>query len=943
MLSAVATPTFVLMGHAAASIKPAVSPGTAPIDPAQMVAAYGVNAISFNGTVGNGAGQTIAIVDAYNDPNIISDASSFNTQWGLQQFNVSGGPTLKVLNQTGGTSLPANSSPQGWDLEESLDVEWAHSIAPEANIILFEANSASFADLGTAVTTAAGSAGVSVVSMSWGGGESSSETSMDSTFLTPSGHQGVTFLASTGDNGSPAGYPSLSPNVVAVGGTTLDINSSGTYIAEGAWSGTGGGISQVESLPSYQNALNGINGASKTNRNVPDVAMDADPNSGVYVLDSYGGGWFQVGGTSLATPMWGGLVAIANQGRALAGQSTLNGLTQTLPTLYSLPSSDFHDITGGSNGTYSAAPGYDLVTGLGTPIANLLVPALAGYGTTQPPTVSAPSTASLTENGSLTFSSAGGNTITVADASAGTNADSLALSVSHGTLTLASTSGLTFTGSNGTASFTVSGTVSNLDAALNGLVYKPTAGYTGSDSLAISITDPGDSLSASTSVSLTVSAPSPPTITAPSTGTLSENGSLVFSTSKGNAITVADASAGGSADSLTLSVSHGTLTLATTSGLTFTSGSNGSALFTVTGTVTNLNAALNGLTYQPTAGYSGSDSLAISIADSGDNLSASGSVGLTIATASPPTITAPATGTLNENGSLAFSTANGNAISVADGSAGSSSDSLTLSVTHGTLTLASTSGLTITAGANGSASVTVSGTVTNLDAALNGLTYKPNAGYSGSDSLSVSVTDPGDGLSASDSIPLTVNATLAPTITAPATASVAVNGSLVFSNKSITVTDASAGSNTERLVLTSTHGTLRLASTAGITFVSGRNASASMTISGTLANLNAALNGLTYTPTRRFTGSASISLKYTDVGDNLTGSAAIAVTVSRTGAAARGAAQSAGAVSVERGFSPLVGGQTMSNSSTADGENSATPDAQTQWAGFVAALEFLIH
>src|SRR5580704_14802997 len=332
-----------------------------------------------------------------------------------------------------------------------------------------------------------------------------------------------------------------------------------------------------------------------------------------------------------ATPMWAGLVSIANQGRALLGESSLNGATQTLPTLYSLPKSDFNDITSGSNGTYSAGAGYDLVTGLGTPIANLLVPALAGYGTTQSPTVSAPASASLTENGSLTFSSAGGNAISVADASAGTNADSLTLSVSHGTLTLASTSGLTFTGSNGTASFTVSGTVSNLDAALNGLVYKPTAGYTGSVSLAISIADPGDSLSASTSVSLNVSAPSTPTITAPSNGSLSENGSLVFSTSKGNAITVADASAGGSADSLTLSVSHGTLTLATTSGLTFTSGSNGSALFTVTGTVTNLNAALNGLTYQPTAGYSGSDSLAISIADSGDNLSASGSVVLAIA------------------------------------------------------------------------------------------------------------------------------------------------------------------------------------------------------------------------------------------------------------------------------------------------------------------------
>ena len=103
--------------------------------------------------------------------------------------------------------------------------------------------------------------------------------------------------------------------------------------------------------------------------------MDADPNSGVYVLDSYDGGWFEVGGTSLATPMWAGLVAIANQGRSLLGESSLNGAAQTpLPTLYQLPSSDFHDVTTGSNGTYSAGTGYDLVTGLGSPIANLLVP-----------------------------------------------------------------------------------------------------------------------------------------------------------------------------------------------------------------------------------------------------------------------------------------------------------------------------------------------------------------------------------------------------------------------------------------------------------------------------------------------------------------------------------------------------------------------------------------
>jgi hypothetical protein len=676
--------------------------------------------------------------------------------------------------------------------------------------------------------------------------------------------------------------------------------------------------------------------------------MDADPNSGVYVLDSYDGGWFQVGGTSLATPMWGGLIAIADQGRSLLGEASLNGATQTLPTLYQLPSSDFHDITTGSNGTYSAGTGYDLVTGLGTPIANLLVPALAGYGTTQSPSVSAPASASLAENGSLTFSSANGNAISVTDASAGTNADSLTLSVSHGTLTLSTTSGLTFTaGSNDSSSFTVTGTVSSLDAALAGLVYQPTAGYAGSDSLAISVTDPGDSLSASASVSLSVNAPTPPTITAPSAATVAENSSLVFSTGKGNAITLTDASAGSGADSLTLSVSNGILTLASTTGLTFTTGGNGTAAFTVTGTLSGLNAALNGVTYRPTAGYSGSDTLGISLSDPSDSLSDSDSIGLTVTAASAPTITAPASGSLNENSSLTFSSTNGNAVSVTDSSAGST-DSLTLAVTHGTLTLASTSGLTITAGANGSSTVTVTGTTANLDAALNGLVYKPATNYSGSDSLSISISDPGDGLSASDSVTLTVNAAVAPTIKSPATASVTENGSVTFSN-SITITDASAGTSTEKLTLKATNGTLRLGSTSGITITSGANRSASMTISGTLTNLNKALNGLIYTPTRNFTGSASTSLSYTDAGDGLTGTGSIAVTVSRNGRASRSLFVTPAPVQGDRQFVPVTGGATLSltnpvtTGGSVNGDTSTPIDAQAQWAGLLQALELLIN
>ncbi len=887
----IAVPTLINLGRVAApgSVKPTNSPdnASAPYTPSQVQTAYGVNLISFNGIVGNGAGQTIAIVDAYNDPNIVSDTATFNTRFGLPQFN-SGGPTFQVLNENGGTTLPMNTNTTvgDWDLEESLDVQWVHSMAPEANVILFESTTANDPDMDQAEVTAAGWPGVSVISNSWGEGEFSGETSEDQYFQTPTGHQGVTFLASAGDSGSPAGYPAYSPYVVSVGGTNLQIQNSGTYISESVWNdnngwATGGGISTQEALPYYQDNLDGINGSSTTNRNVPDVSADADPDSGVYVYDTWnegqGGGYFQVGGTSLSSPLWAGMIGIVNQGRALAGESTLNGYTQTLPMLYSLPSSDFHDVTTGSNGTYSAAPGYDLVTGLGTPVANLLVPALAGYGSTAP-AVSNPSTLNVAENGSATLSTANSDAITLTDPFSAGAADSLTLSVSDGTLTLGSTTGLTFTsGTNGSSSFTVSGTIANLNADLDssGLTYQPTTYYSGADSLLVSLTDPGESLTGSSSVSITV-APIAPTFTAPSTASVAENGSLVFSTGNGNLISLTDDGLGFGADSVSLSVSHGTLTLGTTNGLVFSSGSNDSAAFTVKGTVANLNAALVGTTYQPTTNYAGSDTLALSVSDPTDNKTGSGSVAITVS-ALAPTIAAPVSASLTENGSLAFSTGNGNAISLADANPGS--DSLTLAVAHGKLTLSTTSGLTFTSGSNGSATFTVSGTVGNLNAALNGLTYQPTAAYTGSDTLAISLQDPGDGQSASKNVSLSINSLPAPTITAPATASVLVNNSLIFSSSAISVADSAAGSSSDTLTLSVAHGTITLSTISGLTFTAGSNGSASFTVTGAVTSLNAALNNLTYTPTTSYTGSDSLAISLLDPGDSESASKSVAITV----------------------------------------------------------------
>jgi hypothetical protein len=371
--SIVAEPNIVLSSAALS--------GISGYSPAQIRAAYG-----FTGISGNGSGQTIAIVDAYNDPNIASDLGVFDAQFGLSN------PNLMVVNQNGGStrSIATNA---GWDTEISLDVEWAHAIAPGANILLVEASSDSLSNLMAAVNYARNVSSVSVVSMSWGGSEFSGETAYDSYFTTPSGHQGITFVAAAGDNGaSAAEWPASSPNVLSVGGTTLNISSSGAYLGESAWSSGGGGVSQVEPEPTYQQ-----NAQSTGYRSTPDVAYDADPNTGFAIYDSisYDGyvGWQEVGGTSAGAPQWAALVALADQVRVAAGKGTLDGSSQTLPILYSLYSAPgtsgyssyttyFNDVTTGSSGygwgAVSATPGYDAVTGLGTPKAAALVDALAG-------------------------------------------------------------------------------------------------------------------------------------------------------------------------------------------------------------------------------------------------------------------------------------------------------------------------------------------------------------------------------------------------------------------------------------------------------------------------------------------------------------------------------------------------------------------------------------
>ena len=262
--------------------------------------------------------------------------------------------------------------------------------------------------------------GVSVVTLSYALPESFlaevgvNEQSYDAGFTTP----GVTFLAASGDEGIygdggeqvAVNYPSASPNVVSVGGTSIVIDSNGDYPGTGtsgetAWGdgpdvrtingiegsgvdgGGGGGLSDVETEPAYQSGVVPTSVDPDRARALPDVSMDSGSTQAYDVFTNTLGassdsdnavGWLGDAGTSAASPIWAGLIAIADQGRVLEGGTPLTGYSQTLPALYSLPSTDFHDITNGNNGD-PAEPGYDLATGLGTPVANLLVPALAGY------------------------------------------------------------------------------------------------------------------------------------------------------------------------------------------------------------------------------------------------------------------------------------------------------------------------------------------------------------------------------------------------------------------------------------------------------------------------------------------------------------------------------------------------------------------------------------
>jgi subtilase family serine protease len=350
------------------------------LTPQMVRRAYGFDQIANEGT-----GQTIAIVVAFNNPSIAADLEVFTKASGLPPCTVGNG--CLEISGTPPVPNPAVFPPafvQFWQLEAALDVQWAHAIAPQAKKVLVQANTAFLQDLLDAVNQAKGS-GASVVSMSWGlpetrdrsiGGDCAPPDLPCYDFIAA----GVSFVAASGDSGTPALWPATSSDVTAVGGTKLNTNSKGDFNSELSWDDSGGGLSSFVFAPVYQLPFTPENPQGR--RGVPDVAYNADPNAGFSVYSSSNGGWSQVGGTSAGVPQWSALIAIVNSLRMTAGKALFtgsnSGIYAVAGTAYL---TRFNDITNGpKNGKCGplckVGPGYDYLTGLGSPKANELIPAL---------------------------------------------------------------------------------------------------------------------------------------------------------------------------------------------------------------------------------------------------------------------------------------------------------------------------------------------------------------------------------------------------------------------------------------------------------------------------------------------------------------------------------------------------------------------------------------
>ena len=621
----------------------------------------------------------------------------------------------------------------------------------------------------------------------------------------------------------------------------------------------------------------------------------------------------------------------------------------------------------------------------------------------QAPVLATPPAQTVSESGSITFSSSNGNAISVVDPDGGGAVEQLALTASNGTLSITNTAGLVFTTGTGVGDTTevFTGTLANINAALQGLVFTPATSPNPSASLQITANDlgnsgPGGAQTASATVAINVTpvahtpsitnastaqgvqtnnglvvmrnavdgpavnwfkinnvgggtvylsdgvtvasgfityaqasaglkftpsnnstggsftiqaatAPNdgarggspvvatinvygPPTITAPNNQISPENAPLVFVPGTNTALVISDllASTVGGLDTVTLATSNATFTLSSSAGLSFSAGAaSGSSVVTFTGTVASINNALNGLQLVPSPNFFGVTSVQVTAVNPGTSftngpLSASASFSVNVQEVNvAPTVKAPGPQSAVKNTPLTFSTANNNALSVNDVDSNGKAEQVTVVATGGTVTLGSQAGLTFPQNGLGPSTFTFKGTLPNLNAALQGLTFTPTANYTGSASLTVTINDQGNtgnggAQSATVTIPMTVaSLQQAPVINVPASQMAFQGPPLLFANATsnpIWISDVGSTGGTEQVTLKPGKGTVSLASTSGLTFTQGTGANDSLvTFTGTLASLNAALNGLTYKPLANYTGSDSVAITVSDLGHTVAG------------------------------------------------------------------------
>ncbi len=507
--------------------------------------------------------------------------------------------------------------------------------------------------------------------------------------------------------------------------------------------------------------------------------------------------------------------------------------------------------------------------------------------------VKLPTNLNTNEDTDLVFNNP--NTISEQDINLFNSPIKVTLTTKNGKLTLNSTDGLTFNnGNNGSAYITFTGNVSSINSAINKFTFTPDRNFNGNTSiLVLAEIDSLVGLAAnkiSSTIPVTVNPVNDaPVNTVPGNQIINENEPLIFNGDK--AISIADIDAGDSPVQVTLTTNNGKLNLNTTNGLVFNSSNNGDRYMSFSGKIGNVNAALNNLIFTPDSDFNGNTSVSIITDDLGNtgggNLSDRDTININVVRINQaPVNIVPNRQAILQNTPFIFNTSNNNLISISDSDASNNPIQVTLSTNNGTLSLSGTNGLTFSDGTlNNSSKITFFGTISNINTAINGLTFTPTSNFIGNTNISLTTNDLGNSGSGgakitSSSIPINVgNANNIPVNQVPGKQVTTSNTPIIFNsanNNQIIISDSDAGNNSIQVTLSANSGDLFLKETTGLTFIGGTaNNSASITITSTIFDINKALDGLTFSPKNSFKGDDEIVIITNDLGNTGVGGSQI--------------------------------------------------------------------